>query len=77
MKTRARLCWWCNTRLSRVSHAVVEGRLVHKICEKEARESFRKITASDNNVVDRIVAGGYSRRDLASDLEDAADEDGM
>lgn len=45
MKLRARLCWWCNRRLSSVSHAIVEGRLVHKICEPEARANFKLITA--------------------------------
>ena len=44
-KKRKRLCWWCSSKLSSVSHAVVRGRLVHKICEAPAKESFRLLTA--------------------------------
>lgn len=76
MKTRNRLCWWCNTRLSAVSHATVEGHLVHKCCEAEARASFTAITAQPKQPTEALLAAGTSRQELARDLADAAEEDG-
>lgn len=77
MKTRQRLCWWCNRRLMAVSHALVEGRQVHKMCEDAARRSFATITAQPPEPTNSILAAGISRERLARDLEDAAEEDGM
>lgn len=76
MKIRARLCWWCNRRLSSVSHAIVEGRLVHKICEPEARANFKLVTAQPPQPMAVILDAGITRRELAQDLADAAEEDG-
>lgn len=77
MKTRERLCWWCNRRLSAVSHAVVYGRQVHVACEEAARRDFKLITAQPPEPTNSILAAGLSRERLARDLNDAAEEDGM
>lgn len=51
-----RRCWWCNARLMAVSHAEVEDARqsppavvwVHRQCEAETREYFRRTTAQES-----------------------------
>ena len=76
MKKRKRLCWWCNGQLSAVSHATVEGRQVHKVCEPDAKASFLTITAQPTDVVSGLLANGITRQELAHDLANAEEEDG-
>jgi hypothetical protein len=41
-----RPCWWCGSKLSAASHAVLpDGRWTHKICERDALASLRPVTA--------------------------------
>ena len=87
MKTRSRLCWWCNAKLSSVSHATIQdhdGRdvLVHKVCEKDARAFVKPVTATCSAAeVSLLTRGGWSRKEAAIELDralaDAAEEDGM
>jgi hypothetical protein len=88
MRKRERLCWWCNARLSSISHAEIadhDGRkvLVHKVCERDAKAYVKPVTATtpDEVEISLLTRNGWTRKDAANRLEqdliDAAEEDGM
>lgn len=88
MKSRPRLCWWCNNKLSAVGHAEIKDHdgnrvLVHKVCEADAKRYVKPVTANapDASETSLLLRGGWTRKEaverLRQDLEDAAVEDGM